>query len=69
MLDRIEAVQDGLKKAERALSEANKKLALGGGGGAEAAPAAETVNGVNFGVITGQSNPPRNLQLAAKFLF
>jgi hypothetical protein len=28
-----------------------------------------TVNGVNFGVITGQSNPPRNLQLALKFLF
>jgi len=28
-----------------------------------------TVNGVNFGVITGQSNPPRNLQLALKLLF
>lgn len=27
------------------------------------------VNGVNFGVITGQSNPPRNLQLALKVLF
>lgn len=27
------------------------------------------VNGVNFGVITGQSNPPRNIQLALKFLF
>ncbi|WP_421759610.1 alanine--tRNA ligase [Devosia sp.] len=48
VLDRIEAVQDSLKKAERALSEANKKLALGGGGGAEAAPAAETVNGIAF---------------------
>lgn len=28
-----------------------------------------TVNGVNFGVITGQSNTPRNLQLAMKLLF
>lgn len=27
------------------------------------------VNGVNFGVITGQSNVPRNLQLAFKLLF
>jgi len=28
-----------------------------------------TVNGVNFGVITGQSNAARNIQLAVKFLF
>jgi hypothetical protein len=28
-----------------------------------------TVNGPNFGVITGQSNTPRNLQLALKLLF
>jgi hypothetical protein len=28
-----------------------------------------TVNGTNFGVITGQSNVPRNLQLALKLLF
>ena len=49
VLDRIEALTENLKKAERALSEANKKLALGGGGGATAAaPAAETVNGVAF---------------------
>jgi len=44
---RIEALQDNLKKAERSLSEANKKLALGGGGGAPAA-ADETVNGVTY---------------------
>jgi len=24
---------------------------------------------VNFGVVTGQSNPPRNVQLALKILF
>jgi hypothetical protein len=28
-----------------------------------------TINGVNFGVITGQSNAPRNIQLALKLLF
>ncbi len=47
ILTRIEALQDNLKKSERALSEAQKKLALGGSSGA-AAPAAETVNGTAF---------------------
>ncbi len=28
-----------------------------------------TINGANFGVVTGQSNPPRNMQLALKLLF
>ncbi|HZT31961.1 MAG TPA: carboxypeptidase-like regulatory domain-containing protein [Bryobacteraceae bacterium] len=28
-----------------------------------------TINGANFGIITGQSNVPRSLQLALKFLF
>jgi hypothetical protein len=28
-----------------------------------------TVNGANFGVVTGQSNLPRNMQLALKLLF
>ncbi|MGN6486964.1 MAG: alanine--tRNA ligase [Devosia sp.] len=44
---RIETLQENLKKAERALSEANKKLALGGGGSAPAS-ADETVNGVTY---------------------
>jgi alanyl-tRNA synthetase len=44
---RIEALQDNLKKAERSLSDANKKLALGGGGSAPAS-ADETVNGVTY---------------------
>jgi len=48
VLDRVEALQDNLRKAERALSDANKKLALGGGGGATAAPADEKVNGIAF---------------------
>ena len=47
ILNRIEALQDNLKKSERALSEAQKKIALGGAGGA-AAPAAEIVNGTAF---------------------
>jgi len=47
VLNRIEALQDNLKKSERALSEAQKKLALAGSAGA-AAPAAETVNGTAF---------------------
>jgi len=47
VLDRIEALQDNFKKAERDLTDARKKLALGGGGGV-AAPADETVNGVTF---------------------
>jgi alanyl-tRNA synthetase len=47
ILNRIEAIQDNLKKAERALSDANKKLALGGGSGAPA-NADETVNGVTY---------------------
>ncbi|MDQ2900396.1 MAG: hypothetical protein M3Y07_11440, partial [Acidobacteriota bacterium] len=28
-----------------------------------------TINGANFGVVTGQSNLPRNMQLALKLLF
>lgn len=44
---RIESLQENLKKAERALSDANKKLALGGGGAAPAS-ADETVNGVTY---------------------
>jgi alanyl-tRNA synthetase len=48
VLTRIEALQDNLKKAERALGEAQRKLALGGGGGAAAAPADDKVNGVTY---------------------
>jgi alanyl-tRNA synthetase len=47
VFNRIEALQENLKKTERALSEAQKKLASGGSNGA-AAPAAETVNGTAF---------------------
>ncbi|MGV3492215.1 MAG: alanine--tRNA ligase, partial [Devosia sp.] len=45
---RIETLQESLKKAERALSEASKKLALGGGGASAAATADDKVNGVTY---------------------
>ncbi|NMA98638.1 MAG: alanine--tRNA ligase, partial [Phyllobacteriaceae bacterium] len=45
VLERIEALQNQLKSAERALADARQKLALGGGGDAAAS---ETVNGVTF---------------------
>jgi alanyl-tRNA synthetase len=49
VLDRIGALQENLKKIERELTDARKKLALGGGGAAGAtASADETVNGVTY---------------------
>jgi len=48
VLDRIEALQEQLKRNERALADARQKLALGGGGSGEGAAADETVNGVTF---------------------
>lgn len=48
VLDRIAALQDNVKKIERELSDARKKLALGGGGAGEGAPADESVNGVTY---------------------
>src|SRR5690606_25538575 len=46
VFNRIEVLQDNLKKAERSLSDAQKKLALAGtSGSAGAAPASEAVNG------------------------
>ncbi|HEY8575516.1 MAG TPA: alanine--tRNA ligase [Devosia sp.] len=48
VLDRIAALQDNLKKIERELTDARKKLALGGGTGGGAAPADEAVNGVTY---------------------
>ena len=49
VLDRIAALQDNIKKIERELTDARKKLALGGGAGSGASAAAdETVNGVTY---------------------
>jgi alanyl-tRNA synthetase len=46
VLDRIAALQDQLKRSERALSDAKQKLAMGGGSSATEGP--ETINGVAF---------------------
>lgn len=48
VLDRIGALQENLKKIERELTDARKKLALGGGAGGPAASADETINGVIY---------------------
>ncbi|HEY4199885.1 MAG TPA: alanine--tRNA ligase [Devosiaceae bacterium] len=47
VLERIEGLQEQLKRSERALSDAKQKLVMGGGAGAPAT-AAETINGFNF---------------------
>jgi alanyl-tRNA synthetase len=48
VLDRIAALQDSLKKTERELTDARKKLALGGAGSGPASSGDETVNGVTY---------------------
>jgi len=60
-LERVNALMDERKKLERELSDARKKLALGGGS-SEGGSVVEAVNGVNFlgKVVTGVS--PRDLK-------
>ncbi|RCS24430.1 alanine--tRNA ligase [Phyllobacterium salinisoli] len=60
-LDRVASLIEERRKLERELTEARKKLALGGGG-EQAAAQNETINGVNFigKVVTGVS--PRDLK-------
>lgn len=60
VLDRIEALQDQLKKTERALTDARQKLAMGGGGGGGAA--SETVNGVTFAGRVVDGLQPKDLR-------
>jgi alanyl-tRNA synthetase len=61
VLDRIEALQEQLKRSERALSEAKRKLALGGGAGKEANEA-ETVNGMVFVGHVVEDLQPKDLR-------
>ncbi len=61
VLNRIEALQENLKKSERALSDAQKKLALGGSSGAQT-PAAETVNGTAFVGRAVEGVPAKDLR-------
>lgn len=48
VLDRITALQESLKKTERELSDARKKLALGGTSAGGSASGDETVNGITY---------------------
>jgi alanyl-tRNA synthetase len=61
VLNRIEALQENLKKSERALSDAQKKLALGGSSGAQTS-AAETVNGTAFVGRAVEGVPAKDLR-------
>jgi len=60
VLDRIEALQEQLKKAERALTDARQKLALGGGAPGGGAP--ETLNGVAFAGRVVDGLQPKDLR-------
>lgn len=60
VLDRIEALQDQLKKTERALTDARQKLAMGGGAGGGAA--SETINGVTFAGRVVDGLQPKDLR-------
>jgi alanyl-tRNA synthetase len=63
VLDRIAALQDNLKKIERELTDARKKLALGGGAGSGASASAdETVNGVTYVGRTVEGIPARDVK-------
>ena len=48
VLERIAALQEQLKRSEKALSDARQKLAMGGGAGAGGASETESVNGTTF---------------------
>ncbi|MFC0011915.1 alanine--tRNA ligase [Devosia nitrariae] len=61
VLERIEALQEQVKRSERALAEARQKLAMGGGAGNGAAQT-ETVNGVTFIGRIVEGLQPRDLR-------
>ena len=61
VLERIEALQDQLKKAERALVDARQKLAMGGGA-ADGGNASETINGVTFAGRIVDDLQPKDLR-------
>ncbi|QDZ10764.1 alanine--tRNA ligase [Devosia ginsengisoli] len=63
VLDRISALQDNIKKIERELTDARKKLALGGGAGSGASASAdESVNGVTYVGRTVEGIPARDVK-------
>ncbi len=62
---RLEQVLDERRKLERELTEAKKKLALGGGGGGQAQEAADSVNGIGFIGKTVTGVAPKDLKSLA----
>ena len=65
VLTRIEVLQENLKKAERALADANRRLAMAGGASSSGdvnGAAVETVNGVPFVGRTVEGIAPRDLR-------
>lgn len=62
VLDRIGALQENIKKIERELTDARKKLALGGTGAGAAATADETVNGVTYVGRTVEGIPAKDVK-------
>jgi alanyl-tRNA synthetase len=60
VLDRIAALQEQLKRAERALSDAKQKLAMGGGTSEAVGP--ETINGVPFVGRVVEGLEPKDLR-------
>ena len=60
--DRVAALQDNLRKAERELAEVRRRLAMGGGGGSAEAATGETVNGVSFVGRVVEGVAPKDLR-------
>ena len=59
---RVAALVEERKRLERELAEAKKALALGGGGGASAGPADETIAGVTFAGQVLEGLDPKDLR-------
>ncbi|HEV7278323.1 MAG TPA: alanine--tRNA ligase [Devosiaceae bacterium] len=60
--DRVSALQEQVRKAERELAEARRKLAMGGGGGGAETASGETVNGVSFVGRVVEGVAPKDLR-------
>jgi alanyl-tRNA synthetase len=62
VLDRIAALQDSLKKTERELTDARKRLALGSAGSGPASSGDETINGVTYVARTVEGIPAKDVK-------
>jgi alanyl-tRNA synthetase len=62
VLDRITALQDQLKRSEKALSEAKQKLAMGGGIASAAGNDTDTINGITYVARAVEGLQPKDLR-------